>query len=159
MKSNGISSYKRQNKNTQSPFALYVAVKLYSSSRSKTPANWQYFCTGISLSYKSLLELIRSIGGNRMISQYNIDCAFLPHTLKKVYWHDNCKREYQSNLQVNIWNKTLPWNIIICFSVSNRREHWYSSRVWRCRTLIQTTIFWKLMHFHVLTFANTDHVF
>ena len=32
IKNKGMSSYKRHNKNTQSPFPLYVAVKLYSSS-------------------------------------------------------------------------------------------------------------------------------
>ena len=69
-KNKGISSYKRHNKNTQPPFPLYVAVKLYSSSRSKTLVNWLYFCAGISLPYKSLFELIRDIA-NRMISQYN----------------------------------------------------------------------------------------
>ena len=49
IKNKRISSYKRHNKNTQPPFQLYVAVKLYSSSRSKTLANWLYFCAGISL--------------------------------------------------------------------------------------------------------------
>ena len=44
-----ISSHKRHNKNTQPPLPLYVAVKSYSSSRSKTLVNWLYFCAGISL--------------------------------------------------------------------------------------------------------------
>ena len=74
----GISSYKRRNKNTQPPFPLYVGVKLYSSSRSKTLVTWLYFCAGIFLPYKSLLELARDVT-NRMISQYNRDGAFLPH--------------------------------------------------------------------------------
>ena len=78
----GISSYKRHNKNTQPPFPLCVAVKLYSSSRSKTLVNWLYLCAGISLPYKSLLELTRDIA-NRMISQYNRDGAVLPRALRK----------------------------------------------------------------------------
>ena len=82
MKNKGIFSYKRYNNNTQPPFPLYVAVKLYSSSRSKTLVNWLYFCAGISLPYKKLIELTRGIE-NRMISQYNRNSAFLPQTLKK----------------------------------------------------------------------------
>ena len=89
----GISSYKRHNKNTQPPFPLYVTVKSYSSSRSKTLVNWLYFCAGISLPYKSLLELTRDIA-NRMISQYNRDGAFLPRTLRE-YINDHCKRQYR----------------------------------------------------------------
>ena len=61
IKNKGMSSYKRHNKNTQSPFPLYVAVKLYSSSLWKTLVNWLYFCAGIFLPYKSLLELARDI--------------------------------------------------------------------------------------------------
>ena len=57
IKNKGISSYKQRNKNTQPPFLLYVAAKLYSSSRSKTLVNWLYFCASISFPYKSLLEL------------------------------------------------------------------------------------------------------
>ena len=88
-----VSSHKRHNKNTQSPLPLYVAVKSYSSSRSKTLVNWLYFCAGMSLPYKSLLELTRDIA-NRMISQYNRDGAFLPRTLRK-YINDHCKRQYR----------------------------------------------------------------
>ena len=82
IKNKGISSYKRRNKNTQPPFLLYVAVKLYSSNRSKTLVNWLYFCDGISLLNKSLLELTRDIA-NRMIAQHDRDGAFLPRTLRK----------------------------------------------------------------------------
>ena len=81
-KNKGISSYKRHSKNTQPPFPLYVAVKLYSSIRSKTLVNWLYLCAGISLPYKSLLELTRDIA-NQMISQYDRDGAFLRRTLRK----------------------------------------------------------------------------
>ena len=88
-----VSSHKRHNKNTQPPLPLYVAVKSYSSSRSKTLVNWLYFCAGMSLPYKSLLELTRDIA-NRMISQYNRDGAFLPRTLRK-YINDHCKRQYR----------------------------------------------------------------
>ena len=61
---------------------MYVPVKLSSSCRSKALVNWLYFCAGISLPYKSLLELTRYIT-NRMIPQYNRDGAFLTRTLKK----------------------------------------------------------------------------
>ena len=75
-----------------------------------------------------------------MISQHNRDGAFLPLTLKKGYINDHCKKQYQSKLQINHCNKTLPRNIIIYFPVSNRREPWYSSQVWRSRKLIQPII-------------------
>ena len=88
-----VSSHKRHNKNTQPPLPLYVAVKSYSSSRSKALVNWLYFCAGMSLPYKSLLELTRDIA-NRMISQYNRDGAFLPRTLRK-YINHHCKRQYR----------------------------------------------------------------
>ena len=78
-----MSSYKRHNKNTWPPFPLYVAAKLYSSNPSKRSVNWLYFCAGISLPYKSLLELTRDIV-NHMIFQYKRDGgAFLPLTLTK----------------------------------------------------------------------------
>ena len=82
IKNKRISSYKPRNKDTQPPFLLYIAVKLYSSSRSKTLVNWLYVCAGISLPYKSLLELTRDIA-NQMISQYDRDGAFLRRTLRK----------------------------------------------------------------------------
>ena len=62
------------------PFPLYAAVKLYSSTRSKTLVNWLCYCAGISLPYKSLLKLSRDIA-NRMIFQYSRDRAF--RTLRK----------------------------------------------------------------------------
>ena len=61
---------------------MYVPAKLSSSCRSKALVNWLYFCAGISLPYKSLLELTKYIT-NRMIPQYNRDGAFLTRTLKK----------------------------------------------------------------------------
>ena len=82
IKNKGLSSYKRHSPYTQPPFLLYDTVKLYSSSRSKTLVNWLYFCAGISLPYKSLLDLTEDIA-NRMISKYNRDGAFLPLTLRK----------------------------------------------------------------------------
>ena len=78
----GISSYKRHNQCTETPFPLYVAVKIYSKCRSKTLINWLYFVGGISLPYKSILELTRDIG-NRIIAQYENDGVFLPSILRK----------------------------------------------------------------------------
>ena len=43
-KNKGISLYKEHSKNTQPPFPLYVAVKLYSLSRLKTLVDLLYFC-------------------------------------------------------------------------------------------------------------------
>ena len=82
MKYKGMSSYKQHNKNIQLLSLLYVSVKLYSSSRSKTLVNWLYFHTGLSLPYKSLLDLTRNIA-NRMISHYNRSGTILPGTLRK----------------------------------------------------------------------------
>ena len=79
IKNKGISSYKRPNKNTQPPFPLYVAVKLYSLSRSKTLVNWLYFCAGISLPYKSLLELNRDIANRRFPSIIEMVHFYLEH--------------------------------------------------------------------------------
>ena len=133
IKNKGMSSYKRHNKNTQSPFPLYVAVKLYSSSWWKTLVNWLYFCAGIFLPYKSLLELARDIA-NRMVSQYNRNDTFLPQTLKRGI--DNIDENSKSTTATRHYHRT-----IICFSDSNRREPWYSSRIWRSRKLIQPIIF------------------
>ena len=124
IKSKGISSYKRHNKNTEPPFPLYVAVKLSSSCRLKTLVNWLYFCAGTSLPYKSLFELTRDIA-NRMISQYNRDGAFLTWSLKNGILTIIAK----DNMDQNSKSTT------IYFPVSNRREPWYSSRVWSSRKL------------------------
>ena len=78
-KEKGISSYKRHNKCTETPFPLYVAVKIYSTCRSKTLINWLYFTAGIALPYKNLLELTNDIA-NRMLNQYEKDGVFLPRT-------------------------------------------------------------------------------
>ena len=82
MKYKGISSYKQYSKNNKLASLLYVSVKLYSSSRSKTLVNWLYFYTGISIPYKILLELTIDIA-NRVISQYNRSGTILPGTLRK----------------------------------------------------------------------------
>ena len=97
IKNKRISSYKPRNKDTHPPFLLYIAVKLYSSSRSKTLVNWLYVCAGISLPYKSLLELTRDIA-NRMISQYNRDGAVLPRALRKGILTIIAKDNFDKNL-------------------------------------------------------------
>ena len=61
---------------------MYVAVNLFSSSRSKTLAIWLNFWAGISLPYKRLLELTRD-SANQMITQYSRDGSFLSRTLRK----------------------------------------------------------------------------
>ena len=82
MKYKGISSYKQYSKNNKLPSLLYVSVKLYSSSLSKTLVNCLYFYTGISIPYKILLELTIDIA-NQVISQYNRSGTILPGTLRK----------------------------------------------------------------------------
>ena len=67
MKYKGISSYKQYSKNNKLASLLYVSVKLYSSSWSKTLVNWLYFYTGISIPDKILLELTIDIA-NQVIS-------------------------------------------------------------------------------------------
>ena len=93
-----------------SPFPLYVAVKSYSSSRSKTLVNWLYFCTGISLPYKSFLELTRDIT-NRKIFQDNKDGAFLPRTLRKgiltIIAKDSINQNPKSTAAKRHYHKTL----------------------------------------------------
>ena len=43
---------KRHDQSKETPFPLYVAIKIY--SRSKTMINWLHFCAGISISYNWL---------------------------------------------------------------------------------------------------------
>ena len=109
IKNKGISSYKQHNKITHPPFPLHVAIKLYSSSRSKTLVSWLYFCAGISHPYKSLLELTRDIV-NRMISQYNRDGAFLPRTLRKdiltIIAKDHIDKNSKSNTATRHYHGT-----------------------------------------------------
>ena len=92
IKNKGISSHKQHNKNTHPAFPLYVAVKLYSLSQSKTLVKWLNFCAGISLPNKSLLELTRDIA-NRMIFQYNRNGAFTSD-IEKGYIDHHCKTQY-----------------------------------------------------------------
>ena len=66
MKYKGISSYKQYSKNNKLASLLYVSVKLYSSSWSKTLVNWLYFYTGISIPDKILLELTIDIANQVM---------------------------------------------------------------------------------------------
>ena len=40
----------------EKPFPLYIAIKIYSHSRSKTMINWLDFCAGILISYNQLLD-------------------------------------------------------------------------------------------------------
>ena len=64
------------------PFPLYVAIKIYSHSRSKTMINWLHFCAGISISYNRLLDITGDLA-NRTLHQYDHDGVFIPCNLKK----------------------------------------------------------------------------
>ena len=55
---------KMHDQSKETPFPLYVAIKIYSHSRSKTMINWLYFCAGI-------------------LHQYKHDGVFIPCNLKK----------------------------------------------------------------------------
>ena len=83
IKIKGVSSNKGHNKNTQPPFPLYVSVKFYSSSGSKTLVNWLYFCVRWYISSIQNCACITRGIANWMISQYNRDGEFLPRTLRK----------------------------------------------------------------------------
>ena len=41
---------KRHDQSKETHFPLYVAIKIYSHSRSNTMINWPHFCAGISIS-------------------------------------------------------------------------------------------------------------
>ena len=58
-------------------FPLYVGIKIYSHSRSKTSV-----CAGISVSYNRSLDITRDLA-NRILHQYECDGVFIPCNLKK----------------------------------------------------------------------------
>ena len=65
---------KRHNQSKETPFSLYVSIKIYTHSRSKTINNWLYFCAGILVSYNRLLDITRH-SANRILDQYERDRA------------------------------------------------------------------------------------
>ena len=73
---------KRYGQSKEKPFPLYVAIKIYSHSRSKTMINWLHFCAGILISYNRLLDITRDLA-NRILHQYKCDGVFIPCNLKK----------------------------------------------------------------------------
>ena len=48
---------KRHDQSKETLFPVYVAIKIYSHSCSKTMINWLHFCAGISVSYNRLLDI------------------------------------------------------------------------------------------------------
>ena len=72
---------KRYDQSKETPFPLYVAIKIYSHSRSKTMINWPHFCAGISISYNRLLDIKRDLA-NQTLHQYERDRVFIPCNLK-----------------------------------------------------------------------------
>ena len=77
-----VLTKKRHDKSKETPFPLYVAIKIYSHSRSKTMINWLYFCAGISISYDRLLSITKDLAA-RMLRQYERDKVFIPCNLRK----------------------------------------------------------------------------
>ena len=74
---------KRHDQSKETPFSLYIAMKIYSHSRSKTMINWLHFCAGISISYNRLLDITRDLA-NQILHQYKHDRVFIPFNLKKT---------------------------------------------------------------------------
>ena len=52
---------KRHDQSKETPFPLYVSIKIYSHSRSKTMISWLHFCADISISYNQLLDITRDL--------------------------------------------------------------------------------------------------
>ena len=73
---------KRHEQSKEILFPIYVAIKIYSYSCSKTMINWLYFCAGISISYNRLLEITRDLA-NRILHQYERDGVLVLWNLKK----------------------------------------------------------------------------
>ena len=73
---------KRHDQSKETPFPLYLAIKIYSYSRSKTMINWLHFCASISISYNRLLNITQDLA-NRILHQNKRDGVFIPCNLKK----------------------------------------------------------------------------
>ena len=73
---------KRHDQSKEIPFAIYVAIKIYHHSCSKTMINWLYFCAGISISYNRLLDITRDLA-NQILHQYERGGGFIPCNMKK----------------------------------------------------------------------------
>ncbi len=62
---------------------MYVAIKLYHESRSKTLINWLYFCAGISISYSRLLDITTDIARKMIKRYYREGEIVVPGNLRK----------------------------------------------------------------------------
>ena len=63
---------KRHDQSKETPFPLYVAIKIYSHSRSKTMTNWLHFCASISISYNWLLDITRDLANRTLPSHHQL---------------------------------------------------------------------------------------
>ena len=53
---------KRHDQSKETPFPLYVVIKIHSHSRTQTMINWLHFCAGISsISYNWLLDITQDL--------------------------------------------------------------------------------------------------
>ena len=84
---------KRHDQSKETPFPLYVAIKIYSHSSSKTMINWLHFCAGILIAYNRLLDLTRNLG-NRILQQYECNGVFIPCNFKKKHFHLHSEGQY-----------------------------------------------------------------
>ena len=87
---------KRHDQSKETPFPLYVAIKIYSHSHSKTMINWLHFCAGISTLYNRLQDITRDIA-NRILHQYERDGVFIPCNLKKNIFTITAKDKIDHN--------------------------------------------------------------
>ena len=78
-----ISLHKRHDQIKETPFPMYIAIKIYHETRSKTLTNWLYFCAGISISYSRLLDFLKDISEKMIERYYHNGEIFLPRNLRR----------------------------------------------------------------------------
>ena len=91
----------RHDQPKEAHFPLYVAIKIYSHSCSKTMINWLHLCAGFSISYNRLLDITRDLA-NRILHQYKRDGVFTPCNLAK----DNIDRNARSTTATKHYHGT-----------------------------------------------------
>ena len=100
---------KIQDQSKETPFRLYVSIKIHGHSRSKTMINWLQFCAGISISCNRLLDITRDLA-NRALHQYKSGGVFVPWKLKKKIFSikpkDNINHNARSTTAIKHYHGT-----------------------------------------------------